>query len=160
MQGRTYRYFEGEPLFPFGYGLSYTTFEFDNLHIDQAEVEARGQVAVSVEVTNTGDRAGHEVVQLYTRHSAAPPPQPIKELKGFKRISLQPGERRTVTFTLSTDQLAFCDEAKQIIVQPGMVEVMVGDSSQHLPLSGGFEIVGQPADVRSNKILSSDVKIE
>jgi beta-glucosidase len=159
MEGRTYRYFEGEPLFPFGYGLSYTTFKFENLRVDQAEVKARGSVAISVDVTNTGDRDGDEVVQLYTRHSAAPPPHPIKELKGFERLSFRPGERRTVTFILSTDQLAFCDETKRPMVQPGTVEVMVGSSSQHLPLSGTFEIVGQPADISADKVFFSQVQV-
>jgi beta-glucosidase len=158
--GRTYRYFEGESLFPFGYGLSYTTFAFENLRIGQSEVEARASIAVSVDVTNSGERAGDEVIQLYTRHSAALVPHPIRELKGFKRISLQPGERRVVTFTLSTDQLAVWNEARQWVVQPGMVEVMVGDSSQHLPLSRTFEIVGQPTEVDSDKVFFSDVKIE
>jgi beta-glucosidase len=160
MEGRTYRYFEGEPLFPFGYGLSYTTFEFENLRIDQPEVKARGRVAVSVDVTNTGDRDGDEVVQLYTRHSAAPPPHPIKELNGFKRLSFRPGERKTVTFVLSTDQLAFCNEAKRLMVQPGTAEVMVGSSSRRLPLSGTFEIVGQPADVSADKVFFSQVQVE
>jgi beta-glucosidase len=159
MEGRTYRYFRGEPLFPFGYGLSYTTFKFENLRIGQAKVRARGSVAISVDVTNTGDRDGDEVIQLYTRHSAALPPHPIKELNGFKRLSFRPGERRTVTFILSTDQLAFCDEAKRLAVQPGTVEVMVGSSSQHLPLSGTFEIVGQPADVSADKVFFSQVQV-
>jgi beta-glucosidase len=142
MEGRTYRYFRGEPLFPFGYGLSYTTFEFENLHIDQLEVKAGSKVAVNIDVTNTGDRAGDQVVQLYVRHRDAAVPRPIKELKGFKRVTLQPGERKTVTFTLHTHQLGFYDEAMQFVVQPGTIEVMVGDSSQHLPLSGAFEITG------------------
>jgi beta-glucosidase len=159
MEGRTYRYFRGEPLFPFGYGLSYTTFKFENLRIGQAKVRARGSVAISVDVTNTGDRDGDEVVQLYTRHSAAPPLHHIKELNGFKRLSFRPGERRTVTFILSTDQLAFCDEAKRLAVQPGTVEVMVGSSSQHLPLSGTFEIVGQPADISADKVFFSQVQV-
>jgi beta-glucosidase len=160
MEGRTYRYFRGEPLFAFGHGLSYTTFEFDNLHVSHSEIKAGSTVAVSVDVTNSGDRAGDEVVQLYTRHSAAPSPRPIKELKGFKRFSLEAGERKTMTFTLSTDQLASWDEGGQWMVLPGTVEVMVGDSSQHLPLSGTFEIVGQPADVNNDRTLFSDVKIE
>jgi beta-glucosidase len=148
--GRTYRYFEGGPLFPFGHGLSYTTFAFENLQLDQAEVEARGSVVVSVDVINSGDRAGDEVVQLYTRHSATPSPHPIKELRGLKRVSLEVGERKRVTFSLFTDQLAFWDDVRQFVVQPGTVEVMVGGSSQDLPLSGTFEIVGQPAVVRAD----------
>jgi beta-glucosidase len=139
--------------------LSYTTFAFDNLHIDRAQVDVGGQVAVSVDVTNTGDRAGDEVVQLYVHHRAAAVPRPIKELKGFKRISLQPGERKTVTFGLSTHQLGFCDQAMRFRVQPGTVAVMVGSSSQHLPLSGAFEIVGQATDVANEKIFFSDVNV-
>jgi beta-glucosidase len=159
MEGRTYRYFKGEPLFPFGYGLSYTTFEFENLQVDRAEVEARGNVAIGVHVTNTGDRAGDEVVQLYARHSAAPPFHPIKELRGLKRVSLEPGERKRVTFTLSTDQLAVWDDTGKFVVQPGTIEVMVGSSSEHLPLSGTFEIVGQPADVSADKVFFSRVQV-
>jgi beta-glucosidase len=102
MEGRTYRYFREEPLFAFGHGLSYTTFEFDNLHIGQSKVEVGGQVAISVDVTNVGHRTGDEVVQLYVRHPDATVPRPVKELKGFKRITLEPGERKTVTFTLHT----------------------------------------------------------
>ncbi|MGD9099199.1 MAG: glycoside hydrolase family 3 C-terminal domain-containing protein [Anaerolineae bacterium] len=122
MEGRTYRYFQGEVLFPFGYGLSYTTFEFENLRLDQNQAE---KTTVSVDVTNTGDRAGDEVVQLYTRRPDDPDFRPIKELKGFKRITLRPGERKTVTFALA---------------QTGTVEVLVGSSSEHLPLKGVFQI--------------------
>jgi beta-glucosidase len=161
MEGRTYRYFEGEPLFPFGYGLSYTTFAFENLRINQAAVEARASVAISVDVTNTGKRAGDEVVQLYTRNAAVPPPHPIKELRGLKRVSLEPGERKRLTFALSTDQLAFWDDAGQFVVQPGTIEVMVGSSSEHLPLSGTFKIVGQPANVDANadRVVFSQVQV-
>jgi beta-glucosidase len=134
MEGRTYRYFQGEPLFPFGHGLSYTTFAFDNLRLDPARVERGGEVAVSVEVTNTGDRAGDEVVQLYTRQAAA---RPLKELKGFRRITLQPGERKTVTFFLQTDDA--CSGT-----QPDTIDVMIGNSSQHLPLTGSVKIVDRP----------------
>jgi len=160
MKGRTYRYFRGKPLFPFGYGLSYTTFEFDNLQIDRAEVGVGGQVAISVDVTNTGDRAGDEVVQLYVRHRSATSPRPVKELKGFKRVSMQPGERKTVTFTLFTHQLGLCDERMQFVVQPGTIEVMVGSSSQHLPLTTTFEITGQVTGVSRDKIFFSEVNVD
>jgi len=155
MEGRTYRYFRGEPLFPFGYGLSYTTFQLDNLQMDQSKVKAGGQVAIHADVTNTGDRAGDEVVQLYTRHRDAAAPHPIKELKGFKRVTLQPGERKTVSFALYVNQLGVYDEQGRYIVQPGTIEVMVGRSSQHLPLTGEFEIVGQPTDVGADKVFFS-----
>jgi beta-glucosidase len=159
MEGRTYRYFRGEPLFPFGYGLSYTTFKFDNLHIDPPEVKVGGKVAVSADVTNIGDRTGDEVIQLYVRHRDATATRPAKELKGFKRITLHPEERKTVTFTLHTHQLGFCDETMQVVVQPGLIEVMVGNASDHLPLTGTFEIVGQPADI-TDKVFFSEVNVE
>jgi beta-glucosidase len=159
MEGRTYRYFRGEPLLPFGYGLSYTTFQFDDLRMDRPQTQVGGAVAVSVDVTNSGGRAGDEVVQLYVRHRGAAVPRPIKELKGFKRITLQPGERKTVTFTLHVNQLGVYDQAMQYVVEPGTIEVLVGNSSQHLPLTGTFEIVGQAAGV-SEKMFFSDVRVD
>ena len=129
-----------------------------NLHIDQSKAEVGGEVAVSVDVTNTGDRTGDEVVQLYVRHPDATVPRPIKELKGFKRITLQPGECKTVTFALHTHQLGYYDEAVRYVVQPGTIEVMIGNSSEHLQLSGQFEIVGQRADVGSAKVFFSQVQ--
>lgn len=158
MEGRTYRYFRGEPLFAFGYGLSYTSFEFDNLHLDPSRVQAGGQVAVRVDVTNTGRRIGDEVVQLYVRHPDATVPRPIKELKGFNRISLEPGGRKTVTFVLHTHQLGYYDEAMQYAVHPGAVEVLVGNASDHLPLAGRFEIVGQRVEVGDRKVFFSRVQ--
>jgi len=160
MEGRTYRYFRGEPLFPFGHGLSYTTFEFDNLHVDPPQVQAGGQVAISTDVTNTGDRTGDEVVQLYVRHPDATVPRPIKELKGFKRITLEPGERKIVTFLVHTHQLGYYDEAMCYAVHPGKVGVMVGSSSDHLPLTGTFEINGQAVDISDDKVFFSDVNLE
>ena len=160
MEGRTYRYFQGEPLFAFGHGLSYTTFQFDNLHIDRSTVKAGGSIAVSLDVTNTGDRTGDEVIQLYVRHRDVTVTRPFKELKGFKRITLQPGERKTVTFTLHTNQLGIYDEAMQFVIQPGTVEVMVGNASNHLPLTGTFEIAGQTTDISDDKVFFSDVNIE
>jgi beta-glucosidase len=160
MEGRTYRYFRGEPLFAFGHGLSYTAFEFDNLHIDPPQVQVGGQVAVSVDVTNTGDRTGDEVVQLYIHHRDATVPRAIKELKGFKRITLQPGERKTVTFTLHTHQLGYYDEAMRHVVQAGAVEVIVGCSSEHLLLTGTLEIIGQTTDAGDGKVFFSKIKIE
>jgi beta-glucosidase len=143
MAGRTYRYFRGEPLFPFGHGLSYTTFELSNLRIEPTQVALGRQVTVSVDVANTGDRTGDEVVQLYLCRSDTAVPRPTKELKGFKRVTLEPAERKTVTFTLHTHQLGFCDEMIQSVTEPGLVGVLVGSSSQHLPLSGTLEIVAQ-----------------
>ena len=159
MEGRTYRYFQGEALYPFGHGLSYTTFEFGNLRIDHSKAEVGGQVRISAEVTNSGDRAGDEVVQLYTRQFAAPP-RPIKELKGFKRITLQPGETKTVAFILHINQLHVYDEELICAVHPGLVEVMVGNSSANLPLTGGFEIVGSPTRISDSKVFFSQVQVQ
>ncbi|MFZ0547832.1 MAG: glycoside hydrolase family 3 C-terminal domain-containing protein [Candidatus Promineifilaceae bacterium] len=158
MENRTYRYFKGEPLFAFGHGLSYTHFRYNNLHIDQSAVEVGGRVNISVDVTNTGDRAGDEVVQLYTRQFIAPP-RPIKELKGFQRISLLPGESKTVTFTIHTHQLSVYNKEMLAMVAPGLVEVMVGNSSVSLPVQGQFEITGSPTDVRDDKVFFSNVHI-
>jgi beta-glucosidase len=164
MVDRTYRYFPGEPLFPFGHGLSYTKFQFDNLQIDQADIQAGGQVRISAEITNSGDCAGDEVVQLYARRTGADQfgaaPRPIKELKGFKRISLQPGERRTVTFTLFANQLSTYDEELISAVQPGKVEVMIGSSSANLPLKGTFEITGVKTCVHDTKVFFSQTQVE
>jgi beta-glucosidase len=160
MEGRTYRYFCGEPLYPFGHGLSYTTFEISNLIIAPSRVPIGEQVAVKADVTNTGHRAGDEVVQLYVRHLDATVPLPIRELKGFKRIPLKPGERKTVTFGLHTHQLGYYDEGLRYAVQPGAIEVWVGRSAQDLPLRGRFEIVGQRAEVSTGKVFFSQVKIE
>jgi beta-glucosidase len=156
MEGRTYRYFRGKPLFAFGHGLSYTAFEYSSLQIDRASVEAGGEVVVSFDVTNTGDRAGDEVAQLYTRRAAASGPS--KTLAGFTRIALQPGERKTLAFTLHTHQLAVYDDAAQCVVLPGRVEVMAGGASDDLPLAGQFEITGR-ASVPADKVFFSQTEV-
>ncbi len=159
MEGRTYRFFRGEPLFPFGYGLSYTTFEFEDLQIDGSQVEIGNNTRIGFDVTNTGDRAGDEVVQLYIRHLDATVPRPIKELRAFKRINLEPGQRKRVVFTLHSHQLGFSDEAVKFVVQPGTVEVMVGNSSQHLPLTGTVEVVGQHHHNSVPRVFFSQVEV-
>ena len=156
MAGRTYRYFRGEPLFPFGYGLSYTTFALDDLHIAPARVKPGGRVTVWLDVTNTGSLAGDQVVQLYIRHPDAAVPRPWLELKGFKRVKLEPGECKTVAFGLHTHQLGYPDEELRYVVHPGRVEVLVGTSSRHLPLSGSFEIAGEPTE--TGKVFFSTVE--
>jgi beta-glucosidase len=125
MAGRTYRYFEGGALFPFGFGLSYTTFAYRNLSVP-ARVAAGAPVPISVEVANVGSRAGDEVVQLYLTDIAASVPVPIRSLQGFQRVTLQPGERRTVTFTLTPRQLSLLDATGRRRVEPGVFEVAVG----------------------------------
>jgi beta-glucosidase len=139
MAGRTYRFMTEEPLYPFGYGLSYTHFEYANLRTEPQHTSMDGQVNVSLEVKNVGERAGDEVVQLYVRYPDSQVTRPIKELKGFQRITLQPGETRTVTFALATSQLAYYDQGKWV-VEPGKMEVMLGSSSADIRLSGELQI--------------------
>lgn len=117
------------PLYPFGYGLSYTDYEYSDLTIDKTEIPADGSVKVSVNVTNTGDMAGDEVVQLYIRDRFSQVTRPVKELKDFARIHLEPGETRTVEFTLTPDKLMFLDKHLKPIVEPGEFIVMAGHSS-------------------------------
>ncbi|MBN1511924.1 MAG: glycoside hydrolase family 3 C-terminal domain-containing protein [Phycisphaerae bacterium] len=130
------------PLFPFGHGLSYTTFEFRNLTITPGEIGPAGAVEVSVEVVNTGDRSGDEVVQLYVRDPVARVTRPVRELKGFRRISLKPGEMQRVTFALGPEHLGFYDEHMEYVVEPGAFHIWVGPGSEG-GLEGAF-IVSDP----------------
>jgi len=118
-----------EPRFPFGYGLSYTTFKYGKLSIAPAQVQAGQNVTVTVEVTNTGKRAGDEVVQLYLHDLVASTARPVKELKGFRRLHLKPGETRTVSFTVGEMEMRLVDGRMQWTVEPGRFDVMVGPSS-------------------------------
>ncbi|HEV7993386.1 MAG TPA: glycoside hydrolase family 3 C-terminal domain-containing protein [Gemmatimonadaceae bacterium] len=135
MQHRTYRYFAGSPLYPFGHGLSYTTFAYKNLRASAPSVSASGSVTVSVDVTNTGARAGDEVVQLYAQHMGSRVARPIKELRGFKRVTLEPGQTRTVRLPLAVSSLAYWDSAsKGWIVEGEPVRLLVGASSADIRL--------------------------
>jgi beta-glucosidase len=118
-----------EPVYPFSHGLSYTTFRLSNLRLSAPRINTSGSVEVNVDVENTGQRAGDEVVQLYIRDVAASRVRPIKALKGFSRVTLQPGERRTLTFKLTSAELGFYDEAMRFVVEPGAFKVMAGRSS-------------------------------
>ena len=126
---RTYAFSTRKPLYPFGYGLSYTTFRFDNLRVEPAQIMIAGTAKVQVDVTNTGSRAGDEVAQLYLHERVAPVTRPVMQLKGFERISLKPGEKRTVEFTITPDMLSMLDTYMHPVVEPGIFDVMVGPSS-------------------------------
>lgn len=117
------------PLYPFGHGLSYTTYTYSPVTLDRTEIAPDGTLTASVDVTNTGDRPGDEIVQLYLRDDYSSVTRPVKELKDFARISLQPGQTRTVRFTITPDKLRFLDEDMQPVVEPGTFTVMIGPSS-------------------------------
>jgi beta-glucosidase len=131
------------PLWPFGFGLSYTTFALRDLRLDRTEVPTDGgRVAISADVVNTGQRAGDEVVQLYVRDEEATVARPVIELRGYRRVTLQPGECRTVTFQLSAEQLAYTGADLRRVVEPGTMTLSVGTSSVDRPLSSTITLVG------------------
>ncbi|MGB9431799.1 MAG: fibronectin type III-like domain-contianing protein, partial [Candidatus Acidiferrum sp.] len=128
------------PLYPFGYGLSYTNFEFGNLHIEPAEIHPGGTARVSVDVKNVGERAGEETLQLYVHETYAPVSLPVKQLRGFERVALKPGETKTVTLTLTPEDLQLLDIDMHWRVVPGDFEIMAGRSSEDLPLRGTLKV--------------------
>jgi beta-glucosidase len=134
------------PLYPFGHGLSYTTFAYGTPSVSPAEVRAGDSVVVRVDVTNSGARAGDEVVQLYVRDDVASVTRPVKMLKGFERVALRPGERRTVSFTLRANDLAFYDLGMRHVVEPGTFTVYVGGSSADVRETR-FRVVGDTSVV-------------
>lgn len=135
------------PLYPFGYGLSYTTFKLSNLRLSAERIRPDGSLTVAVEVENTGRRAGDEVVQLYLRDVAGSVTRPVRELKGFERVSLKPGERRRVTFTLTPEHLGCWNREMRFAVEPGAFKVFVGNSSVG-GLEANFEVIGDDSAAR------------
>ncbi|MGH9823280.1 MAG: glycoside hydrolase family 3 C-terminal domain-containing protein [Blastocatellia bacterium] len=125
MEGRTYRYFKGEPLYPFGYGLSYTHFTYSML-VAPKSVSAGGNVTVTAQVKNEGSVAGDEVAELYVKHVSASVAVPIRSLEGFKRITLAPGQTQTVSFTLTPRELSLVDDGGRRVIDPGEIEISVG----------------------------------
>lgn len=118
------------PLYPFGFGLSYTSFEFSNVRLEKSSIRISESVKVSVDIKNTGSRIGDEVVQLYIRDMFSSVTRPVKELKGFERITLNPGETKTIEFILTPEHLSFTNIEKKFVVEPGDFEIMVGNSSR------------------------------
>jgi len=145
MKGRTYRYFEGEPLWPFGYGLSYTTFSYATLSLPNTPLSAGDPLDASATVTNTGKLAGDEVAQLYLKFPDAPG-APIRALRGFQRVHLEPGASQKVEFHLNPRDLSMVTETGDIIVPQGKYTVSVGGGQPGTGApssSGNFEIKGQ-----------------
>jgi beta-glucosidase len=153
MKGRTYRYFKGEPLYPFGFGLSYSTFKYSKLQFEPARTRVGNPVNVSVEVQNTGKLAGDEVVQVYLSDVAATFPVPIRSLVGMKRVTLKPGETRKLSFTISPEQMSVVDDEGKRLIEPGEFALTVGgkqpgfkgsaDARSTDVVTGRFELTGQ-----------------
>jgi len=152
MEGHTYRYFHKEPLYPFGYGLSYSKFEYSNLQIPEKQV-AGSPVKISVDVTNTGELDGDEVVQLYITDEKASTPRPIRFLEGFDRINLKKGATKTVEFELTPRQFSMINKANKRIIEPGWFTISVGgeqpgfsgrcDASTTGTLQGRIKLTGR-----------------
>lgn len=139
------------PLYAFGHGLSYTTFSYKDLSVQQKQAAGGESVEISLKVTNTGKRCGDETIQLYIHDEYASSPRPMKELKGYARVTLEPGASKTVTFRLPVNQLAFYNADKKLVLEPGRVFLMLGSSSADIRLTGEIEIVGkgsQPVNER------------
>jgi beta-glucosidase len=130
------------PLYEFGYGLSYTTFKLSNLRLSSNTMSSRGSVTASVNVTNTGSRKGDEVAQLYIHDPVASISQPVRRLRGFDRVSLDPGQTTTVTWTLDRNDVGFYDNSGRFVVEPGRIDVFAGDSSSASDLTDSFTVSG------------------
>jgi len=132
----------GAPLYPFGHGLSYTKFNYDHLKVSSESIKNGDTVTVSVDVSNTGDRAGDEVVQLFVHQIKSGVKRPAEELRGFQRISLKPGETQTVNFTLPAEKLAYWNESTHgFVVEPGAFDILVGASSGDIRLRSQIRVL-------------------
>jgi len=139
--GHTYMYFKGEPLYPFGFGLSYTTFEYSNLKTSAPALSAKGSIDITVDVKNTGTRAGDEVVQLYVKHVGSAVERPNKELRAFKRVQIPAGQTKTVTLTLPASRLAYWNTTtKGWTVENDKVQLLVGASSADTKLDRTIDV--------------------
>ena len=137
---RGYADMPASPLYPFGYGLSYTNFEYSNLRIEPAQIRTEGRARVSVDVKNAGSRAGTETAQLYLHETYAPVSTPVKRLRGFERVALEPGETKTVTFTIAPEDMQLLNRDMHWVVVPGDFEIMVGRSSEDIPVRGVLKV--------------------
>ena len=153
MQGHTYRYFKGDPLYPFGFGLSYTKFSYSNLKFSATQISAGQDLTTTAEVTNVGDRAGDEVVQLYIGDVAASVPVPIRALAGFQRVHLNPGEKQRVIFNLAPEQMTIVSNNGKRFIEPGEFEISIGgrqpDAKQTdlATVMGKFRVVGKAIEI-------------
>jgi beta-glucosidase len=148
------------PLFAFGHGLSYTSFEYADLALTQEEIPTDGTVEITCTVRNTGDRAGTEVVQLYLSDPVAQVVRPLRWLAGFARVPLDPGQARRVTFRLHADRTAFSGRSGARIVEPGEIGVGIGGASDQLKLQGSILLTGPERLVGADRVLDTPVRIQ
>lgn len=130
--------------YPFGYGLSYTSFRYSNLHIDTPQTNVSGKVKVTVDVQNTGERPGTETVQLYLHERYAPVSLAVNQLRGFERVSLNPGETKTATFTIRPEDMMLLDRDMLWKVAPGTFDVLIGTSAEDIVLRDSYEVKAAP----------------
>ena len=148
-----------KPLFPFGHGLSYTQFKYCNLKLDKEQAGLDEILQIAFDVKNTGSVAGDEVVQLYTSDEYAAFPRPVKELRGFARVHLLPGERKSVRFDLPVNMLAYYGEGLKLVLEPGTVKVLVGSSSEDIRLQSAFEVIGGTNQIVKDRVLDCPVTV-
>lgn len=148
-----------KPLFPFGHGLSYTQFEYSNLTLDKNHAGLDDTLCVAFDVTNIGNVAGDEVVQLYTGDEYAEFPRPVKELRGFARMHLLPGERKSIRFDLPVNMLAYYGEGLRLVLEPGTVKILVGSSSEDIRLQATFEVTGETKQIVKDRVFDCPVTI-
>ncbi len=148
------------PLYPFGYGLSYAKFEFSDLFLSGKQATVGETVEISCRITNVSNIAGDEVLQLYCRDLYASIPRPVKELKGFLRVNLEPGQTKSIKFKLPVNMMAFYDIDLDLVIEPGIIEVMVGSSSDEIRLHSSFEIIGDKKSIIRDRIFVCPVEIK
>ena len=151
---------DSQPLFPFGYGLSYTEFEYSNIGIEKKKISPGEKIIVKAEVENKGEREGSEVVQLYVKDMVASVVPPSLQLKGFVKVNLKPKEKVKIIFEIPSEILAFHNQDMKLVIEPGKYKVFIGSSSADLKLEEEFEIEGEPKFIRKRKKFFSKVKIE
>ncbi len=149
---RGYTFDQTDALYPFGFGLSYTQFAYTDMQWSKTKLKANETVDISVKITNTGKRAGDEIVELYSNDPVASVTQPVKQLRGFKRVSLAPQQSARVTFTLSANQLGFYDRNMDFVLEPGKIALLLGSSSADIRLQGELEVVGKTVDIAKQKV--------
>ncbi|MCS7111465.1 MAG: glycoside hydrolase family 3 N-terminal domain-containing protein [Ignisphaera sp.] len=156
---REYLEYQAKPLFPFGFGLSYTEYRYSNLSIDPVEVKPFGFVKIGVDVENIGRLDGEETVQLYIAKEYSSVTRPVKELKGFKKILIRSGERKRVVFTLPVETLAFYDRYMRLVIEPGEYRVIIGRNSEEVLLEGKFKVVGDAVTVSEKRQYFSHIEV-